>query len=93
MNHILLIPFSDTKPPTHTHTQKPPSPLNTATCFNIKYRNITSPMLLSCKETPPHLSTKITQLESTLGPPEDRKHILYLLHISSIKLKMSGTSC
>lgn len=26
MKHISLTPFSDTKPPTHTHTQKNPHP-------------------------------------------------------------------
>lgn len=56
---------------------KPSSPLNRTTYFNIKYRNITSPILPPCKETPAHLSTKILQLESTLGPPEDRKAIFF----------------
>lgn len=57
MKHISLTPFSDTKPPTHTHTQKNPHPLSTATHFNIKYRNITSPHSLPAKELP-HVSAQ-----------------------------------
>lgn len=79
MKHISLTPFSDIKPPTHTHTKKP-SPFSTATYFNIKYRNMTSPYSLPAKELL-HISAQKSQKWKALR-----------IHLRTVKLFFVSTA-